>query len=124
MANCPCGTGLAGPDCCDRYRLGPATAPTAEALMRSRFTAYAQHDEAYLRRTWHPDGRPARIEFDPGLRWVRLEILAHHKGSLLDATGTVRFAAHYIVDGRAGVLREHSQFVRERGAWLYVGPLN
>jgi SEC-C motif domain protein len=92
--------------------------------MRSRFTAYARHDEEYLRRTWHPDSRPARIGFDPGLRWVRLEILAHGKGSLLDSTGTVRFAAHYIVDGQAGVLHEHSRFVREHGEWLYVGPLN
>lgn len=44
--------------CCGRYLDGEA-APTAEALMRSRYTAFALRDEDYLFRTWHPRTRPA-----------------------------------------------------------------
>lgn len=122
MARCPCGSGQPGEECCEPLLRGEAGAPTAVALMRSRYTAYVRRDEAYLRRTWHPDTRPAGIPFDPALRWERLEVIGQAGGSLFDREGTVRFAAHYTVAGRPGVLREESRFVRADGAWLYVGP--
>ena len=43
--------------------------------MRSRYSAFVKRDEPYLLRTWHPRTRPARVEFDPGMRWTGLEIL-------------------------------------------------
>ena len=122
MAVCPCGSGLLEVECCERYRDGRERAPTAEALMRSRYTAYVHQDEGYLRRTWHPTTRPRTVGFDRGLTWVRLEVVDRTGGSLFDTEGTVRFVAHYTVDGRPGVLREDSRFVREGGEWLYVGP--
>jgi SEC-C motif-containing protein len=91
--------------------------------MRSRYTAFARGDAAYLLRTWDPKTRPRRLDLDDALRWTGLEVLATTGGALFDTEGTVRFAAHYTDRGRAGVLREHSRFVRSDGAWLYVGPI-
>jgi SEC-C motif-containing protein len=91
--------------------------------MRSRYSAFAVHDAAYLLRTWHPDGRPPRIGFDPGLRWVGLEVLSASDGGPFHTEGTVRFRAHYTEDGEPGVLEEHSRFVRQDGAWVYVAAL-
>src|SRR3982751_322508 len=121
MPNCPWGSGLAGDECCGRFLRGPDQAPTAEALMRSRYTAYVRRDGAYLRRTWHPDTRPARIEFDPTLRWDSLEVLARTGGGLFDRAGTVPFAAHYTRGGPPAVPRETSRFVPPDGAWVYLG---
>ena len=113
---------MAYEQCCGRFHRAQSQAPTAEALMRSRYSAFARRDEAYLLRTWHPSSRPASIGFDEELRWVRLEITGGTGGALFDTTGTVTFAAHYTESGRPGVLREDSSFVREDGEWLYLGP--
>jgi SEC-C motif domain protein len=86
--------------------------------MRSRFSAYARGDAAYVLRTWHPSTRPRNLDLADSPRWTRLEILDRTGGALFDAEGTVRFNAHYV----DGVMRENSRFVREGGEWLYVGP--
>ncbi|GES25745.1 UPF0225 protein [Acrocarpospora pleiomorpha] len=115
-SGCPCGLPAGYEDCCGRLHQGEA-APTAESLMRSRYSAFAVGDVGYLLRTWHPATRPQSLELEPSLRWVRLDIL--------EATGrTVHFAAHYIDAGRSDVLQEHSRFVRDRDVWLYVGPIS
>lgn len=117
---CPCGLPEPYDGCCGRFHAGAAAAPTAELLMRSRFAAFAVGDVGYLRRTWHPSTRPRRLRLDPARRWTRLEILARTGGALLGTDGTVEFRAHYEQDGRPGVLREDSRFVREDGRWLYL----
>lgn len=91
--------------------------------MRSRFSAFSVGDEDYLLRTWHPSTRPPGVAFDKTIRWERLEVLETSGGSFLDTEGTVRFVAHYRERGRPGRMEEHSRFVVEDGAWLYVGPL-
>lgn len=88
--------------------------------MRSRYSAFAVGDEAYLLRTWHPGTRPARVDLDAGLRWTGLEILDVSEGSAFHTAGTVTFRARYTQDGRPGELRERSRFVRHAGAWVYV----
>ncbi|NUS16016.1 MAG: hypothetical protein HOY69_32225, partial [Streptomyces sp.] len=70
---CPCGLPKSYDECCGRYHSGAAAAPTAEALMRSRYCAFVRLDEGYLLRTWHPRTRPARLDLDPGMRWTGLE---------------------------------------------------
>ena len=50
---CPCGSGDPLDDCCGRYHQGHP-APTAEALMRSRYSAYALGLVDYLRDTTLP----------------------------------------------------------------------
>ncbi|MFE2108067.1 YchJ family protein [Kitasatospora sp. NPDC059463] len=120
---CPCGLPASYAECCGRLHRGQAAATTAEALMRSRYSAFAARDEAYLLRTWHPDSRPDSVDFDPGLRWLRLEVLSTTEGGPFHAEGTVAFRAHY-ADGREeGVLTEHSRFVRHEGAWVYLDAL-
>ncbi|MEV6104949.1 YchJ family metal-binding protein [Streptomyces sp. NPDC051940] len=117
---CPCGLPAAYADCCGRLHAGTAAAATAEQLMRSRFSAFAVQDAAYLLRTWHPSGRPVRVDFEPGLRWRRLEILDTVDGSAFHQTGVVEFRAHYTQDGEAGEMRERSRFTRVDGAWVYL----
>jgi SEC-C motif-containing protein len=92
--------------------------------MRARYSAFAVGDAGYLLRTWHPSGRPAVLELDPGLRWTRLAVLDSDGGGLFDAAGTVRFRAVYTEAGKRGVLAETSRFVRHDGRWSYLGPVD
>ena len=135
-SRCPCGTGDTYAACCGRFHAGlgaggvvtGAVAPTAEALMRSRYSAFAiagpdvPELAEYLLATWHPSTRPATLELDGSTRWRRLDVVRTTAGGPFDAHGTVDFAAHYVQapDGTKGVLREHSRFVREQGRWYYV----
>lgn len=115
---CVCG-GPAGWDrCCGPILAGTAEAPTAEALMRARYSAHATGNEAYIRRSWHPDTCPPKV-MEPSLRWLGLEIRATAGGKALDRTGTVTFAARYQRDGQPGLLVERSHFVRDGIRWLY-----
>ncbi|MET8474467.1 YchJ family metal-binding protein [Streptomyces sp. NPDC006422] len=113
---CPCGLPAPYEDCCGRYHSGSAAAPTAEALMRSRYAAFVRQDGPYLLRTWHPDTRPPGIDFADAPRWAGLEIVEATDGSAFHQRGTVTFRAHY----RGGVLHERSRFSRVDGAWVYV----
>jgi SEC-C motif-containing protein len=119
---CPCGYGDEYESCCGRFHAG-TPAPTAESLMRSRYSAFAVGDTAYLLRTWHPSARPPTLSLDPNLVWTRLAVLETHDGGLFDATGTVQFRAVYRQQGQRGVLAETSRFVRQDGHWSYLGPL-
>jgi SEC-C motif-containing protein len=80
---CPCGLADDHESCCGRLHAG-APAPTAESLMRSRYSAFAVGDAGYLLRTWHPSGRPRTLNLDPALRWTRLAILETRDGGLFD----------------------------------------
>lgn len=120
---CPCGTGSRYAECCGPLLSGKAKAGTAEALMRSRYSAFAVGDAAYLLRTWHPRTRPAELDLTGGPRWTGLEITAATGGSALHATGSVAFRAHYSDADGTGVQTETSAFERIEGAWCYVGPV-
>lgn len=84
--------------------------------MRSRYVAYAQQRMDYLRDTWHPDTRPARLEPDPDTHWRRLQIL---QSSAEENQGKVHFRATWQSGSRWGVLEERSRFFRENDCWLY-----
>lgn len=118
---CPCGSGQSYVECCGRHHRGEASPPTAEALMRARFSAFALGDADFLRRTWHRTTRPDPLQLDSGQRWTRLEILGHTGGAVFDAGGTVDFRAHYRVNGLTGAQSENSAFVRDGGEWRYLG---
>ncbi len=118
---CPCGLPAAYDRCCGPFLAG-AAAPTAELLMRSRYTAYAREDGAHLLATWHSSTRPSVLPFDADLRWTRLEVVATSGGGLLDTTGRVHFRATHVRRGAVGVLEERSRFAREDGRWTYVAP--
>jgi SEC-C motif-containing protein len=129
---CPCG-GSAFETCCGPYIAGAAVAPTAETLMRSRYSAYTLRDEAYLRATWHPSTLPAGPIVDPDERcqWLGLEVksalrLRQRKANLPESpdSDTVEFVARYKIGGRAHRLHEVSRFVREQrgdvARWFYL----
>ncbi|MGC5334144.1 YchJ family protein [Micromonospora sp. DT62] len=120
---CPCGAGQPYAGCCGRLHRGEADAATAEALMRSRYSAFAVGDTAYLLRSWHSSTRPGALDLDPGQRWTSLEILDTDRGGLFDATGTVEFRAHHRAGGQPGTQSERSRFVREDGRWVYLDAL-
>ncbi|MFH8680535.1 YchJ family protein [Streptomyces lydicus] len=122
-APCPCGRPETYRDCCATFHEGRATAPTAERLMRSRYSAFAVGDAAYLRRTWHPTTRPATLDLEPAHRWTGLDILGTTGGTAFHTEGTVEFRAHYSLHGVAGSQYEHSRFVREGGEWVYLDAL-
>lgn len=125
---CPCGGRPAGTPwegCCGRYveDLDGTPAPDAEALMRSRYAAYARNDADYLRATWHPSRRPATLELEPGTRWLGLEVRRHEAQDADHAT--VEFVARARgAGGRAWRLHERSRFVREtvdgQPRWFYL----
>jgi SEC-C motif-containing protein len=116
---CPCGSGTTYDQCCRRYHQGEP-APTAEALMRSRYTAFAMGDMVHLDRTWHPDTRPRQIHDDIHRRWTRLDVIRTTGGGLLDHEGTVEFDAHFVDRDGEGALHEDSTFARVDGSWVYV----
>jgi SEC-C motif domain protein len=133
-ARCPCLTGLPYGECCGPLHVGVRTAGTAEALMRSRYAAFAVGDASYLLQTWHPTTRPAVLELDPQQQWRRLDVLSTRGGGPFDDDGEVEFVATFrsAVGASAGAaadggpaagrgrLHEVSRFVREGGRWFYV----
>ena len=123
-APCPCGAGSTYAQCCEPFHDG-APAPTAEALMRSRYTAFVVGDEDYLFRTWHPSTRPEGPYCHSGTQWTGLTIHETVGGGEDDETGLVEFTASYRTgDGHGGVvadaLSERSRFTRRAGRWLYL----
>lgn len=89
--------------------------------MRSRYTAYALGNQAWLQETWHPATRGADLDIGAPVKWFRLQILDTERGGPDDDEGIVEFVAHYKVSGRAQKLRERSRFKRLDGRWYYVG---
>lgn len=116
---CPCLSSLPYAECCGPLHSGEALAATAERLMRSRFSAFAVADAAYLLATWHPSTRPVTLDLDEELRWYRLDILSRTRGGLADTAGTVEFVAWYR-GTETGSLHEVSLFIRERDRWWYL----
>ena len=88
--------------------------------MRSRYTAFALHDAAYLGASWHPSTRPSVIDFEEDLRWRRLLIVDRVGGGPFDREGVVEFEAFFVQGGERGSLHERSRFVREDRRWLYL----
>jgi len=114
---CPCGSGNALPTCCGKYLDGHVAVPSAEHLMRSRYTAYVKMDTSYLLATWHPTTRPATLDLSP-TQWLGLTVTRHAPQDNTHAT--VAFVARYKVGGRAHRLVESSRFICEDGHWFYL----
>lgn len=118
---CPCGSGRAFAQCCGPYLAGDKLPETAEALMRSRYTAFVYRDETYLLETWHPSTRPAKdLRLTDDAKWLGLKITGTHCGGAGDNTGAVQFIARYKIGGKAHRLQENSRFIREQGQWFYL----
>jgi SEC-C motif domain protein len=120
--DCPCGSDCPYAQCCAPLHAGEA-APTAEALMRSRYSAYVLGLEPYLLASWHRSTRPKTLHLGqekPTPRWHGLKVLRYQS---VDADNAfVEFVAKFKVGGGSMQrLRELSRFKREGGHWYYVG---
>lgn len=122
---CPCGSGNNYDNCCGEYHSGRSDAPTAESLMRARYSAFVKQEIDYLARTCHPSHA---ADFDPAAaakwasesEWLGLEILATDKGGKDDRTGRVEFAATYIVDDEKMRHHEFATFRKEEEKWYFL----
>lgn len=112
---CPCGSSELYSHCCEPLHKG-TTAASAEALMRSRFSAFALQLSDYLITSWHPDTRPEKLELEQGTDWKRLEILSASNDT---KQGTVHFKAYYLEQAQWHLLEETSKFLFESGHWFY-----
>lgn len=117
---CACGSGARRSRCCGPCLDGVALAPTAVALMRSRYAAFVEGREDYLLETWDPETRPASLVLDPAQRWLGLTLRATEAGGPEDIEGRVEFVARSRVAGRGVRLHERSRFRRIDGRWVYV----
>lgn len=119
--DCPCGSELAYAACCGPWHAG-GPAPTAEALMRSRYSAFVLMREPYLLATWHPRTRPPAVGFEPGTKWLGLSVKSARTTG--PDTAEVEFVARYKIGGAPAVrLVERSRFLREDGRWYYVDAM-
>jgi SEC-C motif domain protein len=121
---CLCGSELMYADCCGKYHNGTQNPATAEALMRSRFTAYALRNVDYLLSSWDKSKRPAAIDFSKETAvWQKLQIINVKKGGPQDSKGIVEFKAFYCQDGGDYFLHEISRFIKTGQRWLYLDGL-
>jgi len=118
-SGCPCGSGQSYSCCCGPCHAGQPAA-TAEALMRSRYSAYVRGLEPYLLATWHSSTRPPLLNLadEPQPRWLGLEVRRHALTG--EHSAMVEFVARYKLAGRAHRLHECSRFLRTTGQWYYL----
>ena len=109
---CPCGSNKVYSQCCGRYIEGHELAPTPEALMRSRYSAFALGQREYLAKTMLQKIGP----LDPSIQWIGLEI-KRAEGAIVEFTATYRAA------GKIGALHEVSFFEKKEGHWIYAGRI-
>lgn len=122
---CPCGSERPFAACCEPFISGKALPPTAEALMRARYSSYVTGKVDFLEKTLAPEGR---ADFDRAAseKWAReatwkgLAVVAVKDGGADDAQGVVNFTARFAQDGQDYEHREIATFRREAGAWVFV----
>lgn len=125
---CPCGSQKPFAACCAPYLRGEALPETAEALMRSRYTAFARNNVEYIDATMTERYRTLKglrelRRWNRSVDWSRLTILDTKDGGAGDASGEVEFRAAFERDGSPGEIHERSLFTRIQGRWLYSGEV-
>ena len=118
---CPCQSQKPYTECCEPYHKSEA-APTAEALMRSRYSAYVLKDDKYLYKSWSKTTRPSKksLRQNQNTEWLGLTIVRTEQGSIFDSEGVVEFIARYLENGQEQQIHEVSRFIRENGKWVYL----
>lgn len=128
MSLCPCRSGRAYDDCCGPAIEGKVWPETAEALMRSRYTAFARREIAWLKESLWPKYQKSLDiaglkEWAETRQWVGLDILKTEQGGPQDTTGMVLFVARALEDGEVHEHREASLFRKKKGRWYYVAAV-
>ncbi len=127
MSDCPCGSGRLYAECCEPIIAG-APAKTAEALMRSRYSAYVKHAFDHLgnslseeqRKDYSPED--AR-RWSENSEWLGLTILRTEQGGPTDEVGLVEFSARFKTNGEEQEHLETAIFSREKERWVYAGQM-
>ena len=125
MSDCPCSSQKAFAACCQPYITGNAAAPTAEALMRARYTSYATGAIDFIAKTQAPEGRAnfdrqASEKWSKESTWKGLRVVLAKDGGPGDTTGMVRFIAVYSSGGKDFEHEEIATFRKEGTTWLFV----
>ncbi len=122
---CPCGSNKEYLLCCAPYHQGEK-APTAEALLRARFSAYALNLPRFIIATTHPDNPAYQKNMQQWEQHISQFSTTHHfeKVEILDITPgeeetTIRFIAHLKRGHYRASFMETSRFVKQNGHWLY-----
>ncbi|MDI9819698.1 MULTISPECIES: YchJ family protein [unclassified Legionella] len=124
MVNCPCDSQKSYLSCCEPFITGKQTPETPEALMRSRYTAYAMANIDYIKETMRHGALIGFQETEAKrwakrVHWIKLHVL---KSDIKNSTtGYVEFEASFVDGSRLKSLHEKSRFMREEGQWYYVG---
>ena len=131
---CHCNSNKPYAVCCSPYHKGKIHAPTAEALMRSRYSAYVTKNVQYVYRSWDEKTRPPLkvLREDNSQEFTKLEIINTTAGGSEDETGTVEFIASYMLKDSSDISmeseihqhHENSYFVKLKNRWVYVNELN
>jgi SEC-C motif-containing protein len=121
---CPCGSGRPYESCCGPLISGTVRAPDPEALMRSRYTAFARLEMPYLASTLHPSQRhdydeAGATRWARQSEWQKLEIVSTRDDPANANRGTVEFKAHYRLDGQPHVHHELAEFRKTDGVWYF-----
>ncbi len=121
---CPCGSKNSYSSCCEPIITGAMPAPTAERLMRSRYTAFTQANADYLMRSWHSETRKLEekeeiAQWAKEVAWLKLEIEQKEAGEQDDTEGTVTFKAYFEENKSVFKIHEKSIFYKENGLWVY-----
>ena len=123
METCPCGSGQSYADCCQPLIKGDQQARSAEALMRSRYSAHVKSEIDYIQNTTHSSQRAQvdrkRLEtWTRRSEWLGLEIVSA-EGGPEDTEGTVEFIARYREKEKRVNHHEIATFVQEDGTWYF-----
>ena len=122
---CPCTRGSSFDACCGPVLRGDATAETAEALMRARYTAYTQGQIDFIVESHDPDSaeqvdRDASTSWSKKAEWMGLDVVSTDAGGPDDDTGEVEFIARYRMEGADLAHHERAQFRRRDQGWVYM----
>lgn len=127
--SCPCGSQLSFKQCCEVIIKDPKKAATAEALMRSRYSAFVMQEMNHILVTHDPSNRDtvdseANQSWSSRADWKGLEIVQVEKGGASDSEGTVEFVATFDIEGEEQKHHELSKFKKVKGVWYFMDGKN
>ncbi len=120
--SCYCGTAIAFQQCCQPLIENKIKAESAEALMRSRFSAYVVKNYHYILQTYGLEQQKQLTisqlaESAKGTKWLGLDVLSHKS---INQTAQVEFKAFYQIDAQFYLMHEISDFIFEQRQWRYT----
>lgn len=120
---CYCGNKESFENCCGRYLSGNQKAPTALALMKSRYSAFVTKNIDYLVETAHPTlnaKKASLLEWANHVTWLKLEVISSTAGNGNHTAGEVEFKAYYREGLKNDIQHEKSLFTKENDTWYYT----